>query len=158
MKEENALLEDGRKEQEFYISNSEHEVGREMEVRTSEMDNTEGMVQERENGIGKLVEKFQDMAEVSENNHMEIEAKTTKHQVENRKDKKGIGKKRGKKDVEDSEETGKCQACSRTTKAHPKGRRKWIGCNRCGRWYIEECMFKVEEKIQRAIMAVSILL
>ena len=113
------------------------------------MDNTEDMVQERENGIGKLVEKFQDMVEVSENNHIEIEPKTIKDQEEDRKDKKGVEKKKIKKDVEDSEGSGKCRAFDHIVEAHPKGRRKWIGCDRCGRWYSEECLFKVGEKIQR---------
>ena len=154
VEEENVLLgdedtEDVRKVEEIQISNSEQAVGREVEVTTSEMDNTENMIPERENGIGKLGEKSQDMVDVSQNNQMEIETKITKDQEEERKDKKGVGKKKGKKDAEVSEGSGKCQACSRMAEAHPKGRRKWIGCDRCGRWFIEECMFKVGEKIHR---------
>ena len=153
VEEENALLgdedtEDGRKVQEMQISNSEQVVGREVEVTTSEMDNTEKMIPGRKHGIGKLGKKSQDMGGVSQNSQMEIETKITKGQEEERKDKRCIGKKKSKKDAEVSEGSGKCQACGRIAEAHPKGRRKWIACDRCERWFIEECMVKVRGKIQ----------
>ena len=154
MEEENALLgEEGtevrRKVQEFQTPNAEQAVGREEEVSTSEIENTEVLVPENGNGDEKSAENSQDRVDAPQNNPMEVETKITKGQEEDRKNKKGVGKKKSKNEGEMSEGSGKCQACGRIAEAHPKGRRKWIGCDRCGRWFIEECMFKMGEKIQR---------
>ena len=57
-------------------------------------------------------------------------------------------KQQGKKKIKEKEEGyGKCQACGKIEE-HTKKQKKWIGCDRCERWYIEGCVVKANEDVR----------